>query len=119
MDTGDRLTDSLLDVIGLQNFLHDFIRALTVRRLKPGEDVSHVVEELGLTTPTGWQRGPITWVGSTEDFGTNEGHTGQTLVLVQPGHPEAVGLTIGCIRVHGRRYCLECGWLYCRIVIRF
>jgi hypothetical protein len=21
--------------------------------------------------------------------------------------------------IHGRRYCLECGWLYCRIVIKF
>ncbi|WP_427017122.1 hypothetical protein ACQCSX_00130 [Pseudarthrobacter sp. P1] len=102
----------------LEQFLHAFISALTVRRPKPGDDVSHLVDELGLRPPAAWKRMPITWVGGTEQRGASQDQQGQTLVLVLPGHPDAVGLTIGCIRVHGRLYCLECGWLYCRIVIR-
>jgi hypothetical protein len=35
--------------------------------------------------------------------------------IVHPGNPNALGITIGCIRI-GRRVkvCQECGWLYCR-----
>lgn len=119
MDTNDPLTGSLQDVQELEQFLYEFIGALTTRRLKPGEDVTHLIDELGLRPPAAWQRMPITWVGGIEDPSAAQGHSGQTLVLMRPGNPEAVGFTIGCIRVHGRRYCLECGWLYCRIVIKF
>jgi hypothetical protein len=58
---------------------------------------------------------PITWGG--EDTNGAKGEQ-QTITLVRPGSPEALGFTIGCITIHGVRICLECGWLYCRIVIK-
>jgi hypothetical protein len=119
MKTSDPLTNSLRDVLELEQFLHAFIGALTKRRLKPGEDVTHLVDELGLKPPAALKGIPLTWIGRDETPDTAEGRREQTLVLTRPGKADAVGLTIGCIRVRGRKYCLECGFWYCRIVIKF
>jgi len=40
------------------------------------------------------------------------------MTLARPGVADAVGLTIGCIKINRFRVCLECGWLYCRVVIK-
>ena len=119
MKTSDPLTNSLRDLLELEQFLHDFIGALTKRHLKPGEDVTHLVHELGLKPPAGLKGAPITWVGREESPDTAERRREPTLVLTRPGQADAVGLKIGCIRIRGRKYCLECGFWYCRIVIRF
>ena len=119
MSAGSRLTNSLNDVLELEQFLHDFIGALTKQHPRPGEDVTHIVRELGLELPAALEGGPIHWVGHEEGPSAQEEGKGQTLVLARPGNANALGFTIGCITIHGRRYCLECGWLYCRIVIRF
>ncbi len=119
MKTSDSLTNSLRDVLELEQFLHDFIGALTKRHLKSGQDVTHLVDELGLKPPAGLKGIPITWVGREETPDTAEGRREQTLVLTRPGKADAVGLTIGCVRIRRRKYCLECGFWYCRIVIRF
>jgi hypothetical protein len=119
MSAGSRLTNSLKDVLELEQFLHAFISTLTKRRPRAGEDVTHLVKELGLKLPAALEGGPILWVGREEEPSAQEENKGQTLVLVRPGNANALGFTIGCITIHGRRYCLECGWLYCRIVIKF
>jgi hypothetical protein len=119
MNARDPLTDSLRDVLEVEQFLHDFIGALTKRRLMPGEDVTHLVDELGLKPPASFKGVPITWVGQEESEDAAETRQGQTLVLTRPGIADALGLTIGCVRIRGRKYCLECGFWYCRIVIRF
>jgi hypothetical protein len=119
MSTELRLTNSLKDVLELGQFLHAFIGALTKRRLRAGEDVTHLVKELGLKLPVTLEGSPIHWVGREDGPDAEQGRKGQTLVLTRPGNADALGLTIGCITIHGRRYCLECGWLYCRIVIKF
>ena len=103
----------------LESFLHDFIGRLAKRRLRSGEDVTHLADEFRLKVPAALKGAQITWAGG-DDEGIKDQVTGeQVLVLTRPGHFDAVGLTIGCIRV-GRRIkiCLECGWLYCRIVIK-
>jgi hypothetical protein len=119
MDDGDRLASSLQEVKELEQFLFTFIGELTARAPRPGDDVSHLVDEFGLQLPGAWRGEPILWAGGTEHHGAPENGQEQSLVLVRPGNPAAVGFTVGCITVRGRRYCLECGWLYCRIVIRF
>ena len=40
------------------------------------------------------------------------------MTLARPGVADAVGLTIGCIKINRFRVCLECGWFYCRVVIK-
>jgi hypothetical protein len=117
MNATDPFTNSLRDVLEVEEFLHQFISALTKRRLKPGEDVTHLVGELGLQLPTSLKGAPITWVGAEETPATEQAR--RTLVLTRPGKADALGFTVGCITIHGRRYCLECGWIWCRIVIKF
>lgn len=117
MNQEDSLTVLLRDSHELESFFHDFIEHLTKIRCKAGEDVTNVVEEKGLKIPAALKGLPITWAGGEPD--TPAAEREQTLVFVRPGNPQAVGLTIGCIRV-GRRIkvCLECGWIWCRIVIK-
>jgi hypothetical protein len=119
MTASDSLNDSVRDVQELEQFLYEFIGALTERQLKPGEDVTRLVDQLGLKLPRGLTGAPITWAGCEQLPDTADHDLENTLVLVRPGKPDAVGLTIGCITIRGRRYCLECGFWYCRIVIRF
>lgn len=119
MSTSDSLSNSLREVLELEKFLHDFIGALNTRRHKRGEDVTHLVDELGLKLPEAFKGAPITWVGSEEASNIASGHEEQTLVLARPGKADALGFTVGCVKIRGRRYCLECGWIYCRVVIRF
>jgi hypothetical protein len=114
----DALATLLGDTRQLETFFHDFISQLVKRRPKAGEDVTRYVNELGLKVPSAIDGTPITWGNGTESELVSEGEEIQTLVLVRPGNPQAVGLTIGCIRVGRFSVCLECGWIYCRIVIR-
>jgi hypothetical protein len=119
MDESKKLTNSLDDVLELEQFLHTFIGQLANRRLKAGEDVTRFVEKLGLKLPGGLSGAPIIWSGAEEHPDTGHKDRGNQLVLVRPGNPMALGFTIGCITIRGRRYCLECGWIFCRIVIKW
>ena len=117
MTTSDRLNASLKDIAELEEFLHAFIPALIKRRPKAGEDVTRHVDELGLKLPEALKGAPISWAGHERDeAATGKGHI---VTLARPGNPDALGFTVGCVTIHGRRYCLECGWLYCRITTRF
>ncbi len=117
MATDERLARSLTDVKELEAFFRELILAVVKREARPthGEDISSYAMELGRPIPEALRGEPITW-DSRHDFGEfeNEG----VLVLVGPGHPDALGLTIGCIRWRRFKVCLECGWFYCKIVIK-
>lgn len=67
MADSDPLDSALRDVKELEQFLFAFLGALAVHPPKPGEDVSHRVQELGLQAPAAWTGEPILWVGRTDD----------------------------------------------------
>jgi hypothetical protein len=119
MKTEERLLDSLRDVRELETFLHDLLGNLTLRGIETarGEDLMRYVKVLGLSVPEAIRDMAVTW---DTHHGLAEAGPGKesSLVLVKPGHPDALGLTIGCVRVGRFKICLECGWLYCRIVIK-
>ena len=116
MTTSDRLTTSLNDIAEVEAFLHAFIPALVKRRPKAGEDVTRHAEEFDLKLPDALKGAPILWVGHERDDGAAA--KGQIVTLARPGNADALGFTVGCITFRGRRWCLECGWLYCRITTR-
>jgi hypothetical protein len=119
MSADDPLLSLLHNTHELESFLHDFIGRLAKRRLKSGQDVTRLADEFRLKVPAALKGVKITWAGGGGDEGIKEQVTGeQVLVLTRPGHFDAVGLTIGCIRVGRIKICLECGWFYCRIVIK-
>lgn len=113
-----RLLTSLGDVREVEEFLHTLLVDLAGRRPKKGQDVMPHVKRLELTVPEALRGLDITWDGGArlddDDLGDRD-----PISIVRPGNPNALGLTIGCIRI-GRRVkvCLECGWFYCKIVIK-
>jgi hypothetical protein len=119
MDSDERLLGSLKDVKELQAFLHDLFIDLARRRAKPaeGEDVTNELERQGRAIPEALRGMELKW-DSHHDFTGDDLAEGSLLVLVAPGHPDALGFTIGCVRIGRLKICLECGWLYCRIVIK-
>lgn len=106
----------LLDIHELEAFLHELISPLAKRHPQPGEDLARYIEELKLTVPKALAGVPIRWAGKADS--ADEAADEQTIILVRPGIPGAVGLTIGCVHVGRVKVCLECGWIYCRIVIK-
>ena|ERR1700730_2422485 len=118
MPTNDSFEALLHDTHELEKFLHELIEPLVKRRPKLGEDVTHYAEQLGLKIPAALKGIPIEWAGAPGSDGETAPAGQQTLTLVRPGLPEAVGFTIGCVRIRRWTVCLECGWLYCRIVIK-
>lgn len=114
MSTEQTLEKHLKETHELESFLHEFIHAVTSRHPKPGEDVTRYADELELTIPEVLRGAPIIW-GAAE--GAQKSGL-QTIVLLGPGNHEAIGLTIGCIHIRSIQICLECGWFYCRIVIK-
>ena len=113
----NQMLSSLQTMRELESFLHELLENLTSKKLKHGENVLPHLEQAGLRIPDFLKGTEITWDGGHEF----EGEFGDQppLVLVRPGHPQVLGLTIGCIRIGKRvKVCLECGWFWCRIVIK-
>jgi hypothetical protein len=119
MPAGQTLARSLRDAKELQTFAHDLIKELVRREVRPrrGEDVARYAKEARIAIPRSLRGVKMTW-DPRQDFGGAEGGRDSVLVLVGPGHLDALGFTIGCIRIGRIQICLECGWLYCRIVIK-
>jgi hypothetical protein len=119
MSIQDKFAGSLKDVKEVQTFTRDLIIHLSKRNIRPtpGEDLTKRAEELKLNIPEVFRGSEITWEPRHE-IASDEAGNGSVLVLAGPGTPEAIGLTIGCIRVRSWKICLECGWFYCRIVIK-
>lgn len=117
MKASDPFAECLSNSHELESFFHNFISQVAKRRPKPGADVTKYAEELRLKMPAVLKGTKITWVGPGRVDAADD-EAGQTLVFARSGNAEALGFTIGCIRVGRFKICLECGWLYCRIVIK-
>ena len=115
--SSERLLSSLRDVHELENFMHELLRALPERKPRHGDDVTAHAKELGIEVPDFLRGEELTW-DTQNRFESEFRESPDMLVLVRPGEPEALGFTIGCIRWGRVKICLECGWLYCRIVIK-
>jgi len=118
IDNEARLAGTLGELRELEAFLYALLPAVTQSRPKQGADLLPLVKAQKLKVPAALQGVDITWDGrarvTDDDLGVLA-----PISFVRPGNPEAVGLTIGCIRI-GRKIkvCLECGWFYCKIVIK-
>ena len=104
----------------LEDFLHAFLERLEPKGLKEGEDLTRLATEYGLKVPAALTGTAITWDGGVQSaqHAVAPVEHADTLVLVRPGHPDVLGLVIKCVKIRNWRVCLECGWLWCRIVIK-
>ncbi len=117
METSHALDTCLNDTHELEAFLHAFLAKLDAGKLKVGDDVTHQAKELGMELPPMLKDATITWEGTGESHRHEAAGRSQTLVFVRPGDPQAVGLTIKCVKIRKWTVCLECGWIWCRIVV--
>jgi hypothetical protein len=81
----------LHDIHELETFLHSVIGLLAKQKLKTGEDIRPHIERMGLKVPVSLEGLPITWGG--EDTNEARGEQ-QTITLIRPGSPEALGFTL-------------------------
>ena len=108
--------DSVLEDVGeLEEFFHALLPALDAQKLRQGDDVLRYAKKLKLKIPASLRGEEVTWEADHYDPQRKRG--GASVVLVRPGHADAVGLVIKCVRVGKWRFCLECGWFWCRIVV--
>ncbi len=113
----DPLGDLLHSSHELETFFHEFIMHVARQRPRPGADVTKYSRKLGVAVPGVLKGAKITWAHHGDADAAGEDGPG-ILVFTRPGQPEALGFTIGCVKVGRYKVCLECGWLYCRIVIK-
>lgn len=112
----DDLEPALDQVQSLTQFAHDAITAALDADEREGSDLPSLLSKAGISAPASIQLSDVAW---DDPNGPSDGLGDRQMVMMLPGHPEALGFTVGCIRIRGRRYCLECGWIWCRIVIRW
>ena len=111
----DRLDGVLEDTLELEDFLHALLPALDEQKLRQGDDVLGYAKKLKLKIPESLRGQEVTW---ETDHSHAPGKRGSdTVVLTRPGHADALGLVIKCVKVKKWRFCLECGFLWCRIVV--
>jgi hypothetical protein len=111
-----QLDKSLEQMHELQTFLFSFLERLEAQKLKPGQDLTPLVKEFGLELPAMLRGEPIIWEGHTTPHFAAHGNA-PVLSLVCPGHAGIIGIVLGCISVGRWHVCLECGWIWCRIVV--
>ncbi len=111
----NRLDDLLNDTRELEDFLHALVPVLVTKKLRQGDDVLPYAKELKLKIPASIRGLDVTW--ETGDSHALQRRASETVVLVRPGHADAVGLVLGCIRIGRWTICLECGFFWCRIVV--
>lgn len=111
----NKLDRALEDAHALEAFLHALLPALDERKLRQGDDVLYYARRIKLKIPEALRGTDVTWETDHSDLPMR--HRGPSLSFVRPGHADAVGLVIKCVRIGKWRVCLECGWLWCRIVV--
>jgi restriction endonuclease S subunit len=111
----NKLDRVIEDANELETFLHALLPALDEQKLRQGDDVLGYAKKLKLKIPESLRGAEVTW--ETNHSGSPLKRGGESLSFVRPGHANAVGLVIKCVRVGKWKFCLECGWLWCRIVV--
>lgn len=118
-ESEDRLNLSLSNIHELENFVYELESQLGNTKLKQGEDLYLHAAKLKLKVPDFLEGIKITY-----DKGEHsEANEENRLILVRPSrHEEDPGtiqkIRLFCVRVGSNvKVCLECGWIFCRIVI--
>lgn len=116
--TSDPLWPTLSGIYEIQSFFMEITKILPGQKqyFTVGQDITPYLEQLDIQVPEILRGEPIEWLGNGSNDTTDK--DAKVISLVTPGNPAALGLTVGCIKIRRWRVCLECGWFWCRIVIK-
>jgi hypothetical protein len=112
----DALLVSLANVADLEKFMHELHERLGDRELKPGEDLKERATALDIKVPEFLHGNPLRY----EKHEHKDEHVdGRAIVIVRPSHitNPVSRLRILCGSWGRVTVCLECGWIWCKIVI--
>lgn len=116
------LLDSVADLQDIQKFMEALGKRVSDQRFKVGQDISRNLEGAGIKIPKALREAPLVF----ESHESHKPRGRRQLVLITPppkGTAAAARIRLICIsttiRGHDVWICLECGWLYCMIVIYF
>jgi|KBSSwiS6_1023812.scaffolds.fasta_scaffold00673_11 hypothetical protein len=115
---GQDLKNNLNSLNDLESFLHDLSEKLESKKLKTGSDLSSYVKSQRISVPGILGDAKITYQGYSDELGKSK----RKLVIVtkpDKNYPEPIARKIFCIKVRSVVACLECGWIWCRIVIYY
>jgi hypothetical protein len=112
----DALFTSLANVADLEEFMHELHERLGDSELKHGDDLTARASELNVRVPEFLAGEPMIYEVHDQKSHRIEG---RAIVLVRPsGITDPVTeLKIFCGRWRRYKICLECGWIWCKIVI--
>jgi hypothetical protein len=113
----DPLSSTFIDVYEIERFFMQIAKLLPSqeRHFKVGQDIAPYLKERHIQVPDVLQGESIEWLGHDN---ADDHSDVDVLSLVRPGDPLALGLTVGCVKIRRWKVCLECGWFWCRIVIK-
>jgi hypothetical protein len=106
--------------LSITSELAQFVRAaeekLRSAKLETGQDLEPMLEKAGVRIPD-WLRGAGIAYEPASAEKVRSGESG--LVIVTPGDPRILAIRIFCVCIKKWNVCvcLECGWIWCRIVI--
>jgi hypothetical protein len=115
-DERDTFTISLANVADLEDFMHELQERLRDRELNDGDDLTALAFDRGVRVPEFLAGEPF--ICEPHDH-KEHGTEGRVLVLMRPSgitNPVAE-LKILCGRWRHYTICLECGWIWCKVVI--
>jgi hypothetical protein len=112
----DTLHTSLAHVADLAEFMHELHARLGDHELRPGEDLKERAVALKIHVPDFLAGKPLTY--EVHDH-KEETLDGRAIVIVRPGDSKNAVSRRKIICASWGRYqiCLECGWIWCQIVI--
>lgn len=112
----DPFQTSLANVADLAEFMHQLHAHLGDQELKPGEDLKERAVALKIPVPKFLEGNPLTYEVHEHK---QEAIDGRAIVLVRPGDAKNAISRRKIICGSWGRYtvCLECGWIWCQIVI--
>jgi len=110
------LSSSLSVTNEFAHFVREVEEKLHAAKLKPGEDLEPLIEKAGVKIPEWLRDSGMTYESPATEM-TKYGTGG--LVIVTPGDPRIVEIRVFCVCFPKWHVCvcLECGWIWCRIVV--
>jgi hypothetical protein len=112
----DAFSISLSNIADLEAFIHELHERLGDRQLEAGDDLKERAREFNIAVPDFLEGEPFVYEAHDH---RDEEIDGRAIVLVRPN---AITNPVAKLRLlcgsWGRvTVCLECGWIWCRIVI--
>ncbi len=116
--TEDNTTSNFENLQQLEDFLHKLSDKLGSTKLRTGSDLTSYLKSYKLEAPGFLGSGKIVYEGYHDELGKSKR---KLVIVTKPDkeYTEPMARKIFCVRTRWGVACLECGWIWCRVVIYY